>query len=536
MKPRSVDVCDLKKEFTAENAERRRGFLQKTSRRIDRLLFAKNFISLRSSALSAVKSIVAAWIPMSQRRFTWVAVIALAFLAVAPLSVFAAKPPNIVVILADDQCYRDFGFMGNLRVHTPNIDQLAAAAARYPNGYVPMSVCRPSLATVLTGLYPHQHGIHFNHPPPGLATMRKTMTADEYHAARAAADYLIENVPTLPRVLAQHGYVCLQTGKHWEGSFQTAGFTHGMTRGLPAERLGQVTGTRQQAGGEWVAHGNGDAGLVIGRETMQPIEDFVAEYAGRQPFFVWYAPFLPHIPFDAPQQFHDVYRGRKIPEHLRPYYAEIARFDETVGQLLDCLDRQGVRDDTLIVFASDNGFRPAEDNPHRQNRRSKLSQFEDGLRTPILLSWPGKIQPAEHPQLVGTVDLAPTILAAAGLSAEITPRMHGENLLPSAMGKEQLADRPAFGAIYPNDAQSLGAPSRHVRGRWIRLGDYKLLIPGPAKDPISKSLFDVKHDPDETKNLIDKPQQAERITQMTQLLDRWWPPGDDSDVTQPNRR
>lgn len=445
-------------------------------------------------------------------------------------------PDAIVVILADDQCYRDFGFMGNSLVHTPQIDQLAAASARYPNGYVPMSVCRPSLATILTGLFPHQHGIHFNHPPPGLATMRKTMTAEEYHAARAETDYLMKNVPTLPRLLAAHGYACLQTGKHWEGSYETAGFTEGMTLGRPAERLGQVTGTRQQANGDWVAHGNGDAGLVIGRETMQPIEDFVAEHAGKRPFFVWYAPFLPHTPFDAPQRFHDVLQDRNIPEHLKPYYAEIARFDETVGQLMECLSNHGVRENALIVFASDNGFRPEERNPHRQNQHSKLSQFEDGLRTPILLSWPGRIRPAEHPQLVSTVDLVPTILAAAGLSAETTPRMHGTNLLPSATGKEQLPDRPAFGAIYPNDAQTLGAPWKHVRGRWIRWGDYKLLLPGPAKNSIAKALFDVIRDPDEKRNLIDQPQHAERVAQMTQRLDQWWQPGDDSQVTQPTTR
>ena len=159
--------------------------------------------------------------------------------------------PNIVLILADDQSYRDFGFLGNRSVHTPHIDRIAAGSARYPNGYVPMSVCRPSLATLLTGLYPHQHGIHFNHPPPGLNVMRKTMTAAEYQQARATTDYLIQGVPTLPRILARHGYACLQTGKHWEGDSRTAGFTHGMTQARPADRLGQITGTRTQTNGEW---------------------------------------------------------------------------------------------------------------------------------------------------------------------------------------------------------------------------------------------------------------------------------------------
>ena len=441
--------------------------------------------------------------------------------------------PNIVLILADDQSYRDFGFIGNSLVHTPNIDRLAADSARYPNSYVPMSVCRPSLATLLTGLYPHQHGIHFNHPPPGLGVMRKTMSAAEYRRARASTDYLIQNVPMLPRILAEYGYACLQTGKHWEGDYKTAGFTHGMTRGLPTERIGSVTGTRRQANGEKVAHGNGDAGLVIGRETMQPIEEFMEQHAGKQSFFVWYAPFLPHTPFDAPQKFHEFYRGRDIPEHLRPYYAEIVRFDETVGQVMEYLTRYGILDETLIVFAADNGFRPDEHQPEKRNRRSKLSEFEDGLRTPILLYWPGKTKPADHRQLVSTVDLVPTILSAVGLDAEVTPRMKGRNLMPSARGERVLEDRPVFGAIYPNDARVLGAPSRHVRGRWVRAGDYKLLIPGPAKNPVMKSLFNLRWDPEESTNLIAEPHQAERVALMTRMLDDWWAPGDDSAVTQP---
>jgi arylsulfatase A len=449
------------------------------------------------------------------------------------LPLYAAERPNVVMILADDQCYRDFGFMGSDLVHTPNIDRLAAASARYPNGYVPMSVCRPSLATFLTGLYPHQHGIHFNHPPPGLSVMRKTMTAAQYERTRATTDDLIEKVATLPRILAQHGYVCLQTGKHWEGSYRTAGFTHGMTLGKPANRLGAITGTRQQANGDRVAHGNGDAGLVIGRETMQPIYDFVDEHAGRQPFFIWYAPFLPHTPFDAARRYHDVYRDKQIPDHVRPYYAEIARFDETVGALLRHLNDKQLLDNTLIVFASDNGFRPHQTKRGAYNSRSKLSEFEDGLRTPILIRWNGHVKSADHSKLVHTVDLVPTVLAATGLTDEITRRMNGINLLPSATGREPLPNRPMFGAIFSNDAQVLGAPSRHVRARWVRDGNFKLLVPGPAKKPIALSLFDLKKDPRETTNLAVVAEQASRVANMRQLLDHWWPLDDNNQDTKP---
>jgi uncharacterized sulfatase len=443
-----------------------------------------------------------------------------------------SQRPNVVMILADDQSYRDFGFMGNDIVQTPHLDRLASRSARYLNGYVPMSVCRPSLATLLTGLYPHQHGVHFNHPPPGLRQMQE-MSAEQYHATRATADYLIRNVPTLPRILARHGYACLQTGKHWEGDYRTAGFTHGMTLGRAAERLGQITGTRQQENGEWVAHGNGDAGLVIGRETMQPIYDFVDEHAGRQPFFVWYAPFLPHTPYDSPARFRRVYDGQDVPDYLLPYYAEITRFDATVGELLDYLERKTLLDTTLVIFVADNGLRPDVKNPNRQNDRSKLSPYEDGLRTPILLCWDGRTRPVEHRQPVHTVDLVPTVLAAVGLSNEITPRMQGRNLLVSATTGNAPPSRPVFGAIYPNDAVVLGRPAQHVRGRWVREGDFKLIVPGPASSPLPLQLFDLARDPGEMSNLSTEPAQAERVASLKARLDQWWPAGDDSKVTQP---
>ena len=458
----------------------------------------------------------------------WIAGILIA--AVHPQCARPGERPNVVLILADDQSYRDFGFMGNDVVHTPNIDRLAAASAMYPNGYVSMSVCRPTLATLLTGLYPHQHGIHFNHPPPGLRAMRK-MTGDEYRATRAKADYLIENVATLPRILRQHGYACLQTGKHWEGRFQTAGFTEGMTLGLPSDRIGPVTGTRSQENGDLVAHGNGDAGLVIGRETMQPISEFIKRHAGERPFFVWYAPFLPHTPFDAPRRFRELYDGKFVPKHMLPYYAEIARFDETIGQLVDTLKDNDVDEETLIVFVSDNGFRPHASRAETSNARSKWSQFEDGLRTPMLIHWARQVVSDAHPQPVHSVDVVPTILAAVGLPNEITPRMTGRNLMPSARGDVKLESIPVCGAIYPNDAQTFGQPSRHLRGRWIRNGRFKLIVPGSANRPLPLALYDLAADPEERTNLARQPIHAGRIANMRRLLDQWWPGDDDADLT-----
>ena len=185
---------------------------------------------------------------------------------VASASLAADRPPpNLVMIIADDQGWTDFGFMGHPAIHTPYLDRLAGESARFDNGYVPTSLCRASLATLLTGLYAAQHKICCNDPPDGID--------------RAAMHPFIQHAPTVPRLLGQAGYSSLQTGKFWEGHFANAGFTSGMT-------------TKGR---------HGDDGLIIGRKTMQPIYDFIEAHR-RQPFFIWYAPMMPHEPHNPPER------------------------------------------------------------------------------------------------------------------------------------------------------------------------------------------------------------------------------------------
>lgn len=194
----------------------------------------------------------------------------------------AEREPNVVLIVGDDMGWNDFSFMGSPDVRTPNIDKLAAESAVFPNGYVPTSLCRASLATLLTGLYGHQHKICCNDPPDGVD--------------RAAMHPFIREAATVPRLLSEAGYVSFQSGKYWEGHYSNAGFTDGMT-------------TKGR---------HGDDGLAIGRETMQPIYDFV-NGRGASPFFVWYAPMLPHQPHNPPKRLLDKYLAPGRDVHLAKY-------------------------------------------------------------------------------------------------------------------------------------------------------------------------------------------------------------------------
>jgi len=449
--------------------------------------------------------------------------------------------PNIVYIIADDHAYRDFGFMGSEEALTPNLDKLATQSARFINGYVTTSLCSPSLGVMLTGRYPHQSGLTYNHPPPGNGGFTKMKTRTEYEQARSPAFGLIRNQPTLPRTLGQLGYRSFQTGKFWEGHFSNAGFTEGMTVFEP--RPGQdYGGNRVMGNGELAAHGNGDHGLQIGRETMQPISDFLDKVDGKQPFFVWYAPYLPHQPHDSPQRYYDLYRGKGIAEHKIPYLAAISQFDDTVGELITMIESRGLAKNTLIVFVSDNGWSPSQNREKKRpvefafTRESKYSPFEDGLRTPILIRWDGQVTPATHEQLVSSVDLLPTVLEALG-KPEAIPGLPGRSLWTAAQGKSTLPEKPVFGEIYPGDATALSHPSKDIAYRWVRIGSLKLIIPHTHQEKTAwrgyvkeVSLFDVVQDPEEKNNLAKT--RPEDVQKLRQLLNDWWKPGNDSDVPQ----
>jgi arylsulfatase A-like enzyme len=273
----------------------------------------------------------------------------------------AADRPNIVLILSDDQSWTDYGFMGHPEIQTPNLDALAARSLVFDRGYVASPLCRPSLASIVTGLYPFQHGVTGNDV--------------DGRNDRAVLDVPVrENFhrhPSLIKSLTAQGYLAHQSGKWWEGSFADGGFTHGITHGDP------------KRGGR-----HGDAGLKIGREGMNPVTEFIdLAVVQKKPFFVWYAPFLPHTPHNPPQRLLDKYEGSGSAKDVAKYYAMCEWFDETCGELLDHLDEKGLTDNTIVLYICDNGWAAASSNADDPNQklwkgfaqRSKGSPYENGI-------------------------------------------------------------------------------------------------------------------------------------------------------------
>lgn len=412
----------------------------------------------------------------------------------------SAAAPNVLLIVSDDQAWTDYGCMGHSRIRTPHIDRLAAESAHFTRGYVPTSLCRPSLATILTGLYPHQHGTPGNDPRvvpmPGVPKLRHP---DYLRLNRAYIERFAQR-PSLPRLLTEAGYATLQTGKWWEGSFANGGFVAGMTHGDPAR------------GGR-----HGDAGLAIGREGLQPIYDFVAAHRN-QPWFVWYAPMLPHSPHNPPERLLEQYRGTGISEHVAQYQAMCAWFDETVGALLEFLRTNDLERDTLVVYVTDNGWIQDPDSPQFAPR-SKRSPYDGGVRTPILLRWPGRIAPGRYEQtLVSSIDLLPTIAAAAG--APPPPGLSGIDLLPVCANGGRSERDAVFGECFDHDMPDIDDPAAGLQFRWVISGDWKLIVPVSVDAELE--LFNLAADPHETRNVAGEHPTV--VDDLTARLDAWWTP------------
>ncbi|NNJ27107.1 sulfatase-like hydrolase/transferase [Alienimonas chondri] len=434
----------------------------------------------------------------------------------------AAERPNVLLILSDDQAWDDYGFMGSPLAHTPHLDRLAGQSLTFPRGYVPTSLCRPSLASILTGQYPHQHGITGNDPAvprnvERLPTHRNRTPA--YLDLRRSMNDTLDDAPKLSALLRDAGYRTLQTGKWWEGDPKDHGFTAAMTHG-------DLT-----RGGR-----HGDVGLQITRDGqptpgLGPLPAFMqhAENEG-QPWFVWYAPFLPHTPHDPPARLLTKYQPAVEAGDLTPseakYFANVERFDEAVGAVLAEVDRRDAADPdgpgTLVVYVCDNGWITL---PGRSAyaARSKRSPHEGGVRTPIMLRRTGVIEPARNDTPVSSIDLARTILHHCDVP--VPEAMGGVNLLDDAA----LADRgPVFGEIFEHD-QPFPAPAADgLMYRWVVDGNWKLILPYQPHYTAARGgvppveLFDLSADPHETKNLASA--NPAEVARLTALLDAWWDP------------
>lgn len=383
----------------------------------------------------------------------------------------ANRPPNIVLIIGDDHGWAYSGFMGDPVVQTPHLDTLAEQGTLFTQAQLPASICRPALQTLLSGLHPRQ----WEAKRLALAAVRPIPYRQE-----------VVHYRTLPRELARRGYRSWEGGKMWEGTYAQAGFSDGMANTTPLGLFG-VEGDRFGRDG-WVADRCGDTRSSDAPcPALEPLRAFLDE-TGDSPFFLWFAPMVPHLPFDPPAEFTELYTGRDLSPEEIVYYAQVTRLDALVGELVRELETRGVRDDTLILYVSDNGWEIGQGGFFALGH-GKGSLHELGTRTPIIFHWPGHVPDgAVHDELVAAEDVFPTLLDYAG--AEQLPDRDGASLRPLIEGRGRV-ERARY-------VSSFRGVAPEYRGHFVRTSRWRYM----DFEDGHEELFDIVDDPFELVDLV----------------------------------
>lgn len=407
----------------------------------------------------------------------------------------APTRPNLVLIIADDMAWNDCGAYGNAGIQTPNLDRMAANGMRFDSAFLTCSSCSPSRCSTITGRYPHATGAFRLHEP------------------------LPPTQVTFVEKLRQAGYWTAAAGK-WH--------------------LGNATLPKF----DLVKQGGGPSGCENWIPTLQ-------QCPKDRPFFLWLASSDPHRGYKdgilpVPHQPGDVTVPPFLPDQeatrkdLAQYYDEITRLDGFVGQVLDELKTQGVDQQTLVLFISDNG---------RPFPRCKTTVYDSGIKTPWIVQWPGTVPPGTaSAQLVSSVDIAPTFLKLAGLQAGRT--FQGRDFSPILTDPDRPIRRYIYAEHNWHDFDDHGRAVRDLRYKYVR-NEYTDIPGTPPADAVrsptfelmlklqkqdllgpnqkgcfqaprpAEELYDTWRDPDELENLADDPNHALILQRLRGEWKRW---------------
>ncbi len=438
------------------------------------------------------------------RYFLWLSLL-FCFCLGAFLSNVPVPSPNIVVIIADDVswddigCYRSVG-AGNPKIRTPNIDRLASQGVRFTNMYLTASSCSPSRTSILSGRYPHNTGSAELHTP------------------------LPRHLPMLPEMLKQQGYFTALVGKWHEGPATRRAYDT-----LLVDREANGEGAEEQ----WI-------NLMRARPKNKP-------------FFFWLAALDAHRPWSVYQHGHrhDPDKDVRVPptlvdtpetrQDLANYYNEIGRLDYFVGKLADELTRQGILENTIVIFMADNG---------RPFPGSKTRVYDTGMKTPFVMQWPKGIpqKGIVSDGLVSSIDIAPTLLKLAGIVAPNTMQGRSFDQLlqkPATPFRQYVFSehnwhdyaayeravrtkdylylinkRPELTNDGPIDAnQSPSAEALKAARRANKLTPFQndvFLTPRPVEE-----FFDCRKDPIQARNEVTNPVYAKSVARLRTVLTQW---------------
>ncbi len=422
--------------------------------------------------------------------------------------VAAESRPNVILIMSDDQGFGDIGYHGNKIIQTPHLDRLAEQSVRLTRFYV-SPVCTPTRASLMTGRYNYRTRAIDTYigramMDPAEVTVAEMLGAAGYRTGLFGKWHLGDSYPLRPQ----------------DQGFGSVLMHRGGGLGQPSDSPGNPGYTNAflwRDGREFQSSGY----------CTDVFTDAAIEFIGREksnPFFVYLAFNAPHDPLELPDADHALYRDRDLsPEAQRALgmtvpdkidadktarvYGMVTNLDRNLGRLFKSLDEQGLSQNTIVVFLTDNG--PAYPRYNAGLRGQKASTYEGGIRAPCFIRWPARLKPADCESLAAHIDLTPTLLQMCGVKAPGDVRFDGVNLLPVIEKREAAPDRLLFFQWHRGDAPE---PRRAFA---VRSGDWKLVRNGPIQDfpPRSRNqnakrppeppieLFDLVTDPSESHNL-----------------------------------
>ena len=434
----------------------------------------------------------------------------------------AAQRPNLVFILADDLGWADTTLYGHTQLYkTPNLERLAKRGMTFTRAYSASPLCSPTRASILTGLSPARTGItspNCHTPPVILSASPGTKAPPQKKSiVPRAVSRLDTKYYTLAEALKAEGYSTGHFGKWHLGKAPHSPLEHGFDVDVP----------------HW--HGPGPAGSFVAPWKFpdfkpdtpdQHLEDRMAEEAVRfleehreGPFFLNYWMFSVHAPFDAKSELIEKYRAEVKPgakQRSPTYAAMVESMDDAVGTLLDTLDRLSLSDNTIIIFFSDNGGNmynrvdgttPTSNHPLRGG---KASMFEGGVRVPMIVSWPGRVEPATRSgSRVHSDDFYPTILEILGMQPQPGQAFDGVSFLRALDGEDHR--RPPSFTYFPHDPP---VPDWIPPSVAVHDGDWKLIriFHGGENGAHRYKLFNLDEDLGERDDLAEKlPEEVRRL-------------------------
>ena len=415
------------------------------------------------------------------------------------------KKPNIIFIMTDDQGYGDLGFTGNPYVRTPNIDKLAGKSTRFTN-YHHSPVCAPTRSSLLTGRYHQRTGVHDTWNNGAImaneeTTIAEILSQNSYKTAITGKWHLGDNYPFRPS----------------EQGFQYSLIHHGGGGiGQPGDILQNYVRNDSSYFDPIVFENNKE--IKSKGYCSDVFTDGAVKYISEHktdPFFLYVTYNAPHDPLQVPQKYYDLYKDIKFDQPIdvqadkawskmtdkdkdaaRHVYAMVTNIDDNVGRIVAEVKKQGLEENTIIIFTTDNGNQQLRFNTGFRDKKG--SAYEGGTHVPFFISGKGIVpENKDVNALLAHVDILPTLLEAASTALPAANKLDGKSAWPLIQGK---AIAPVNRQFY--NSWNRGWPEPYRNAAFYR-GNYKLTAVNAVENDINSfGLYDLKNDPYEANNLV----------------------------------